>query len=722
MIPFRGSLTPWLDNLTENWSDESSLLPHSITNDDGVGDALPSTKCPGTTRLYFTNINGISYGALGGDFIDVCGITRDNGIDILGIAETKLDTTQRTLRKCATRSFATSHHKVIMASSEISYDSPTKPGGTLLLSQGHITGRIVSTSADDMGRWCTSTYSGKDNKFVTVISAYQVCKGSPTANTTAGGATQKHKTITQQYTMMVKRGINPARHPRKQFILDLTNLVTQLRAENHSIILMGDFNEEYDSEPDSLPRVAAAGGLVDLMQERLGHSFFKTHIDGSKRIDYVLVSPNIMEACQAAGYDAFKTRFSKSDHRGFFMDLKTSILFGNETATLAPPTKRILESKHLQNRITYITKKIKFLEDRKWFERLKQADSGPISPSEIAHLLEQLDRDWTRASLHAEKQCIRHKQPPYVRRLDELRKQKKVLEVCISAQRWGVPLKTAMDIALQECTTIIPNNLEDQKQLLTQVKREMRQIEKNADKHRKDEQQAAADARKLAGDMIGAKAIRNIMIAEEMKQMWRKLRCLSGTSDQGVSKVQIPRNGDFTSCKECTEWVNVEEPKEIEQALIRRNQIHFGQAQGTFPTVRPFSEKLNWAAGTYEAELILEGKHNQAFADHEIDDMSKLLLQHFEATTALDSITSELTEDDWEGKLKVWKESTTTSPSGLHLGHYKSIAKPICVPDNPEVTKSLEELRGKLLTAQVQLTNLAIRHGHVYQRRKSQIS
>jgi hypothetical protein len=64
--------------------------------------------------------------------------------------------------------------------------------------------------------------------------------------------------------------------------------------------------------------------------------------------------------------------------------------------------------------------------------------------------------------------------------------------------------------------------------------------------------------------------------------------------------------------------------------------------------------------------------------------------------------------------LKVWNESTTTIPSGLHLGHDKSITKPIAVPDNPEATKSLKESRNKLLTAQVQLTNFAT-HGHVYE-------
>jgi hypothetical protein len=120
------------------------------------------------------------------------------------------------------------------------------------------------------------------------------------------------------------------------------------------------------------------------------------------------------------------------------LDLKTSTLFGNETASLTPPTKRILESKHLGNRLTYINKKLKFLEDRRWFDRLEEVKNGPHLETEIAHLLEQLDRDWTRASLHAEKQCTRYKQPPYVQRLDALRKQKKVLVVCSLIKATGL--------------------------------------------------------------------------------------------------------------------------------------------------------------------------------------------------------------------------------------------------------------------------------------------
>ena len=32
-----------------------------------------------------------------------------------------------------------------------------------------------------------------------------------------------------------------------------------------------------------------------------------------------------------------------------------------------------------------------------------------------------------------------------------------------------------------------------------------------------------------------------------------------------------------------------------------------------------------------------------------------------------------ISEDEFRGKLNVWRESTSTSPSGLHLGYYKAL-------------------------------------------------
>jgi hemolysin activation/secretion protein len=127
--------------------------------------------------------------------------------------------------------------------------------------------------------------------------------------------------------------------------------------------------------------------------------------------------------------------------------------------------------------------------------------------------------------------------------------------------------------------------------------------------------------------------------------MWRQLGTLKSKTDQGVSSIQVPANGDYSnqSCKDCPQWTTLEEPKEIEEALIRRNRKHFGQAQGTPPTISPFKEHIDWAASTHTAEVILEGA-NPFENDPTVDEIQQLMIQHLRRTTDLNSITSTITK------------------------------------------------------------------------------
>jgi hypothetical protein len=90
---------------------------------------------------------------MGGEMNEVCtGVTEGN-IDIIGIAETKLDRkiacVVHTCHQSVRRNFDNS--KLIMASSVRSYGSTYKPGGTLQLSRGFITGWVAASGTDDMG-------------------------------------------------------------------------------------------------------------------------------------------------------------------------------------------------------------------------------------------------------------------------------------------------------------------------------------------------------------------------------------------------------------------------------------------------------------------------------------------------------------------------------------------------------------------------------------------
>jgi hypothetical protein len=140
---------------------------------------------------------------------------------------------------------------------------------------------------------------------------------------------------------------------------------------------------------------------------------------------------------------------------------------------------------------------------------------------------------------------------------------------------------------------------------------------------------------------------------------------------------------------------------------MARNQRHFGQAEGTAFTCAPLAELLSWEGDTHAADLILRGE----YTNDELEDVTQLLLKHCESVSPLDAIEPEITLAAFTGKLRIWRESTSTSPSGRHLGHYKTLSRPIAYACDIEERDELEEFRLALLQAHLDIINYCLRHG-----------
>ena len=123
------------------------------------------------------------------------------------------------------------------------------------------------------------------------------------------------------------------------------------------------------------------------------------------------------------------------------------------------------------------------------------------------------------------------------------------------------------------------------------------------------------------------------------------------------------------------DWWEVKCPTEIEFLIKLRNQRHFGQAEHdkTPFTQEPLHSRLNWSTSTGTADLILEGN----YSPNDIDDISQLFLTHCKKATALDSLHHLVSLQDFKSKFTKWSESTSTSPSGRHLGLYKALFAPL---------------------------------------------
>jgi hypothetical protein len=105
--------------------------------------------------------------------------------------------------------------------------------------------------------------------------------------------------------------------------------------------------------------------------------------------------------------------------------------------------------------------------------------------------------------------------------------------------------------------------------------------------------------------------------------------------------------------------------------LRERNRKHFGKAAGTPFTVPLLNKDLRFDGQGEATEDILTGEY--LYKGH--DPYVNLLLEriHLTAQVHRHPMQPTITEKEFTGKLKAWRETTTTSPSGLHLGHYKAL-------------------------------------------------
>ena len=152
--------------------------------------------------------------------------------------------------------------------------------------------------------------------------------------------------------------------------------------------------------------------------------------------------------------------------------------------------------------------------------------------------------------------------------------------------------------------------------------------------------------------------------------------------------------------------------------LQQRNRLHFGQVQGSPFTVPPLVNQLGLCGDGSSSDDILNGE----YIVHGLNEYTALLIQHLRQSAEMAAAETypTISEEEYVGKLKVWKESTSTSPSGLHLGHYKALMARHHYSDvddkqDPEVVANCDELnymQTSLLRLHVQLLNYALERGY----------
>jgi hypothetical protein len=163
------------------------------------------------------------------------------------------------------------------------------------------------------------------------------------------------------------------------------------------------------------------------------------------------------------------------------------------------------------------------------------------------------------------------------------------------------------------------------------------------------------------------------------------------------------------------------EVDDIHKALLERNRKHFHQADET-----PFTggaenlvlyDLLVYTGMSKAAREVVDGSFLDKYGDKlghilpETEQVIKELAMPEEIRVLSKKMECEISEEDFISGIKCWKESTSTSPSGHHLGHYKAIVNDSDLKKQDLEKSHLRERETNFVSALAKMLNLPLKYG-----------
>ena len=171
---------------------------------------------------------------------------------------------------------------------------------------------------------------------------------------------------------------------------------------------------------------------------------------------------------------------------------------------------------------------------------------------------------------------------------------------------------------------------------------------------------------------------------DKIKIATRKIKPIS------TPKVEVPIGDSI---------ITVTDPDEIAETVQKFNIVHFAQAHGSLLTSSEYQDIWN-----------LEQFNNIDINSHSIVWKLREMIKQID----VDADKIEIDTEEWKHKFKFWRESTCTSPSGVHLGHFKALTETIYVIDDTQLEPDLQitNMQLEIFDLHLRLINVILKSGH----------
>jgi hypothetical protein len=404
---------------------------------------------------------------------------------------------------------------------------------------------------------------------------------------------------------------------------------------------------------------------------------FPTHENGTNRIDYLLCTPNVLQYITQIGYVPFNGALD-SDHRAVFCDLNGAI-FEAEIEEIPKRVRLVGTNSTNKEGTKYVRCLYNRLQEHKIFDQIEEllakvstttTDSDKVS---IVRQLNQIDDEITRLMLLAEeKTCKKKYAALWTPTLEQSHLVIQYWCVKIKSQKQQTDSSKRLNSIIQRMTSATKSLIHNTNTSMTIALKDAitnhKEILANSYELRLEYLQGLVKDMNERGTSAQVATVKGIIHREQTRHDFQTIRrCLKEISYKGLTSIEVP-------CEDNpNKWRTLQEPL-MTPKLVLRNTSHFSQADGTPFSSHPLKtifgyEGTNQIAKelvdkqTVPTNLIIQDQYTQSIIDQLSDGNN------------LPTNQEDITFDEFKAAFINWKENTTTSPSGRHLGHYKLLTR-----------------------------------------------
>ena len=536
-------------------------------------------------------------------------------------------------------------------------------GGTAVVVREQLTGCIVDRGKDSTGLGMFAYYvvEGRLGTRTIFISAYAPCR-TPVLST--GSYYQHIVRYLQEHSLPV--------NPQAFFRNTLVKFILGVVKKKYQIVLMMDSNENVTDgilskrlADEDIPMREA---VHRAMPGRRGPS---THFTNKSdcSIDGIWISDDIeLVSASYLPYDE-----TIGDHRPVVIDVHVRSVLGTLMSRIQRPKARRLNSAVPRIRNEYLKAVREGFKEKDIEQLIVDLETDATFPpsEDVSARMEKLDNILEEILLKSERGCRKiytahfEFSPEVQLWIDKCHLLKWILDMHRGKNvNRGNMRRFAKKLRMFHCIHLPVSELVE---LFLATKAKTKEYMATSPFLRKQYLHQRLNDAIANGKDEEAKRIQATLLAEEQRKVWRNIKLTTKDHSQlSVLRVEIPQeDGGVIECAT---------KETVETALMDELSTRFGRAESAPICQGVLFDLLGTYANTDAAVEILEGTFTPPTGT---DPATKLLLEEIARiwTKIGDGeVSVVVSRDDFQYYWKRVKEKISSSFSGLHFGHYKSIA------------------------------------------------